>query len=114
MFKHYLSYNLALSFHRSCLAVGVAQPTIKHRLMRSSEAMINHFAKSLYTRDGKEESKNFFVSLTCLRDCKDTLDEAKITWGKELDSQYSVLSARLEQLCLNASAAEKGQLRMFG
>src|SRR2546423_1142916 len=113
MFKNYLSYSLALSFHQSCLSNNQIEPKFKERLMRSSETMIHHFAAAVHTQDPVEESKNLFVTLVCLRDCKETLDEAGILVG-DLPLQFQVLHARLEEICLKAALSEDGQLRMLG
>ena len=113
MFKNYLTYNLALSFHRSCLVLEITSAKIKERLMRSSETMIHQFAAFVHTRDPKDESKYLFVSLQCLRDCKESLDEAGVRANPIL-LQYEVLHARTEQLLLKASEKEQGQLRMLG
>lgn len=113
MFKNYLTYNQALSFHRSCSELH-ASPQVRGRLIRSSETMIQHFAKSIYTKDSKEESKCLFVALQNLRDCKETFDQNHV-WTDALKTQYEWLHERLEALCGKAAdQAESGQLRMFG
>lgn len=112
MFKNYLSYQLALSFDRECRMLEVPAPLL-NRLMKSSADMVRHFAASLHTQDGKERSKGLFLALICLRDCNETLVENGIN-RFELRGRYEVLHGRLEQLCLAASEAEAGQLRMFG
>jgi hypothetical protein len=116
MFKNYLTYNLALSFHRSCMSLEVSIPTIKERLMRSSETMIHHFARSIHapsTPEGeKARGKDYFVAMQCLQDCHETLKEAEVE-DSELGKQYEVLYGRLEQLCLDAASEKNGQIRML-
>ncbi len=112
MFKNYLSYQLALSFDRECRSLPL-EPGPMHRLLKSSADMVRHFAQALHTSDGQDRSKNLFVALICLRDCRETLDEQKID-AFEILGRYQVLHGRLEQLCLDAAGAEDGQLRMFG
>lgn len=116
MFKNYLTYNFALSFHRSCCAMDVtteAPQSVKDRLLRSSETMIHHFSRAIYTRDNKEESKCLFVALVALKDCLEIMNENKLE-VRDLRSQYQVLEARLEQLAEKACAVENGQMRMLG
>ncbi|OFZ21618.1 MAG: hypothetical protein A2X94_00330 [Bdellovibrionales bacterium GWB1_55_8] len=113
MFKNYLTYQLALSFHRSCLIMDIPENAIKNRLMRSSEEMIRHFSQAVRASDAKDESKNLFVSLICLRDCREILEEAHLQ-PRQVLSQYETLHGRMEQLVLRASEQESGQLRMLG
>ena len=113
MFKHYLTYTLAQSFHRSCCAMEL-QTLQKERLLRSSETMIDHFAKAIHTQDRKEESRFLAVTLLALRDCKESLDEWAVPVQHELRSQFATLHGRMEQLVLKAAAEEGGQLRMLG
>jgi hypothetical protein len=113
MFKHYLTYTLAQSFHRSCCSLEL--PAIqKERLLRSSEILIDHFAKAIHSQDKKEESRFLAVTLLALRDCKESLDEWKIPLNHELRSQFTTLHGRMEQLVLKAAEEEGGQLRMLG
>ena len=113
MFKNYLTYNLALSFHRSCLILAGLSTGSKDRLMQSSETMIHHFARAIHTIDVQEEAKNLYVTLTCLRDCKETLDFEEVS-AEGLHLQFQVLQARLEQLCLAVADKNHGQTRMLG
>ena len=126
MFKNFLTYNLALSFHRSCCTIDlpihkrqsgqtVVSPVtlLKERLLRSSETMINQFARAVHAPDAKEESKFLAVTLFCLRDCKETLDEAGVS-EHEIVDQFRVLHGRMEQICERACESEGGQFRLFG
>jgi len=113
MFKNYLTYNLALSFHRTCLTLESVPNQTKERLMRSSETMIHHFARAVHSQNSKDEAKYLYVTLTCLRDCKETLEEAKLH-PVALFLQYEVLHGRLQQICLKLADKEQGQLRMLG
>ena len=117
MFRNYLTYNIGLSFQRSCQTL--AQRTDLSGLIgltQSAGTFINHFARSIYTRDKKEESRLLFVALLALRDCKDILIQAKATPEDHaaIWAQYELLHARMEQICLKASEGEDGQYRMLG
>jgi hypothetical protein len=104
---------MALSFHRSCLALKEIPSPIKARLMQSCETMIERFARSIHATDPKESATQLYVSLINLRDCREILDEAHIA-DENVDALYDVVHQRLERLCLNAAEGEKGQLRAFG
>jgi hypothetical protein len=116
MFKNYLTYQIALSFERACsVATQGWNERSRESLMTSVKSMVHHFARSIHTQDRKEESKHLFVTLICLRDCRETLDA--VGWlakDAALESQYQVLHQRLEQLCEKACKAEGGQFRMLG
>jgi hypothetical protein len=118
MFKNYLTYTLAQSFHRSCscLQVPLEMPTTiaKERLLRSAENLVHHFARAVHTKDNKEESMFLAVALICLRDCKESIDEAKLPLQNEIYNQFKLLHGRMEQLCLDSAKSEGGQLRMLG
>ena len=116
MFRNGLSYGFAQAFHRSCLIVPLPGEAQRHRLLRSAELMLQHFSRALRTQDIKERSRCLFVSLQCARDCAEILDEAGVAKdGPSIRSEYYVLHARLEKLCLDAaSVGEGGQLRMLG
>ena len=118
MFKNYLTYTLALSFHRSCCALETPNHLKNHetkeRLLRSSEGLIHHFARSVHTPDKKEESRFLAVSLFCIRDCKEILEENKLDPTHQIFGQFLLLHGRLEQLCEEATATEGGQFRLFG
>lgn len=118
MFKNYLTYTLAQSFHRSCACLRVPteipSTVSKERILRSAENVVHQFARAVHTKDPKEESRFLAVALICLRDCKESLDEAKLAPQSELYDQYKLLHGRLEQLCLQAAEGEGGQLRMLG
>jgi hypothetical protein len=113
MFKNYLTYNLVLSFHRSCLVLELPSTKLKERLMKSSEQMIHQFTSSLHAKDSKDEARFLFSTLISLRDCLESLREAGTIFS-ELESQFVVIQARLEQLCLKAATKENGQTRMLG
>lgn len=121
MFKNYLSYSLALSYHRSCGAVEARSeipPALatrqKNRLLRSTETMIHHFALAVHTQDRKEESRYLAVALLCLRDSEECFTQWGLPENHELRAQYKTLHGRLEQLVMKAAAEENGQLRMLG
>ena len=121
MFKHFLTYTLALAFHRSCCALdfppGIPEALAKRqkdRLLRSSETLIHHFARAVHTQDIKEESRFLAVALLSLRDCRESFDEAGIAVQHEVRAQYRTLHGRLEQLVEKAASTEGGQLRMLG
>ena len=112
MFRNYLTYNFGLNFHRSCVIVDL--PAIaRERLLRSSESVVHHLARAIQTSDPKEELRQLCVALLCLRDCRETLLEYAIR-SRDLEARQEVLQDRLERLCLKASAAEGGQLALFG
>lgn len=113
MFKNYLSYTLALSFHRACCALDMA-PKQKDRVLRSSETVIHHFALAVHTKDQKDEARYLATALIALRDCRESFDEFGLAPQHELRSQFVTLEGRLEQLVLKAADKEGGQLRMLG
>lgn len=112
MFKYYLTYQFAVGFHRACGSLPL-EHVKKERLLRSAETLIHQFATAIRTTDPKDELKHLCVALICVRDCKETLDEAGIQ-SQEVFSKYEVLHQRLEQICMKASECEGGQLRMLG
>jgi hypothetical protein len=118
MFKNYLTYTLAQSFHRSCACLRIPHEipnaTAKERLLRSAENLVHNFARAVHTQDNKEESRFLAVALICLRDCKESLDESKLPAQNEIYNQYTLLHGRMEQLCLQAAQCEGGQMRMLG
>ena len=112
MFRNFVTFSFAQNFQLSCRNLEL--PTLKkERLLRSADCMLEHFSKSVQTSDRKVEMAALFVALTCLRDCKEVLDEASDV-PEEVRSQFEFLHPRLEQLCLDRADGEKGQLRMFG
>ncbi|MCM2324242.1 MAG: hypothetical protein NDJ90_13375 [Oligoflexia bacterium] len=113
MFKNYLTYQLASGFDRTCCAFDLAFPE-KKELMRCSRAMLLHLDLSLRATSAADKSKNLFVALTYLRDCKGVLESTGGPIPFELTGAYEVLHARLEQLCWDASGNEGGQTRMLG
>lgn len=112
MFRNFVTYSFAQNFHFACRELELAAP-VKDRLLRSADCMLEHFSKSVRVSDRKQELAALFVTLTCLRDCRDTLEETGSLNGALL-GRYEYLHARLEQLCLDRAANENGQLRMFG
>lgn len=112
MFKNYLTYSFTIRFQKSCRLLHI--PAHFHqRLLASAEQLVQSFTKSVHTTDRKDELRHLCVALMSLRDCKEVLDQ---TGAKNFDIEieYSLLHARLEQLCLKASEEENGQFRMFG
>jgi hypothetical protein len=115
MHRHYLSYQLALSFHRSVACLADPDPVRKHELLRSAETLIHEFALSIRSRDSKQARAKLLVTLLAARDCGETLIRLPSLEGvDDLKRQWGVLHDRLEGLCLEASEAEHGQLRMLG
>lgn len=116
MFKNYLTYQFSVGFHRSCGFI-TAPHEKKERLMKSAATHLLQFSLAVRASDAKEELKFLCVALIALRDCKETLDELtalKTVFPDGFIAQYEVLHARMEQLCLKASEANGGQLRMLG
>lgn len=113
MFKNYLTYQFALSFHQLCLIADVAEAPRKNRLLRSAEQMIQSFTRSLHAKRADDEGRHFFSALTNLRECRDELAECGLLFG-EIESKYKIIHDRLEKLCEKAAAAEGGQYRMLG
>lgn len=116
MFKNYLTYNFALSFDRACRQSQTISDEVKTRLIESSEKFINHFSKSLYEEERKNESKYLFVALLCLRDCRQILRDASVE-PKEILTVYEIVHQRVEQLCSetwDSLNREMGQPRKFG
>lgn len=113
MFKNYLTYQFALSFHQLCLIANIREVSKKNLLLRSAEQMIQSFTKSLHTNKPAEEGKHFFSALLNLRECRDELVSANLFLG-ELETKYHIIHERLEKLCEKAAMAEGGQYRMFG
>ena len=114
MFRNYLSYQMALSFHRGCLTETIPEAPIRHRLLRSTETLIHQFSLAVRVSDRKAEARHLVAALYALRDCHEILDEAAVE-APELRRQWGVLHARMERLCEDAAGrAEGGQLRMLG
>ena len=98
MFKNYLTYSFVVGFQRGCRAIPVPLPFLD-RVTRSTSRMVDQFAKSVEATSTQDELKHVAVTLICLRDTKELLQEAVI-WSSELESQFIVLKKRLEQLCM--------------
>ncbi len=113
MFKNYLTYQFALSFHQLCLVADIVDIPKKSRLLRSAEQMIQSFTKSLHAKTKQDEGMHLFSCLINLRECHESLEDSGLFMG-ELQSKFQILSSRLEKLCEAASEAENGQLRMLG
>lgn len=113
MFKNYLTYQFALSFHQLCLLADVAEAPAKNRVLRSAEQMIQSFTRSLHAKKPDEEGRHFFSSLLNLRECRDELVEVGLFMG-EIQTKYQIIHDRLEKLCEKAAASEGGQYRMLG
>ena len=104
MFKHHLTYQLALGFDRNT-RVALIDPAVRENLIQSSEKMLDHLARSFSTLDPVEESKNIVVALMCLRDCHNILVKAGLEVSN-LKSKYEMLERRLETLCLKVLQPE--------
>lgn len=113
MFKNYLTYQFALSFHQLCLVSDIVDTNRKSRLLRSAEQMIQSFTKSLHANTPQDEGLHYFSTLMNLRECAESLEEAGLLFG-EIRTKYQILHERLEKLCESASASEHGQIRMLG
>lgn len=115
MFKHYLTYQFALRFEATCRTASPDIPIpLQSELLRCARAMLDHFSRALQATDPKEISRCMFVSLTYLRDCRETLAQAGLAPSEEFQSSFDVLQARLERICLEVCKSEGGQLRMLG
>ena len=112
MFKHYLSYQLVLSFEQCCRGLEL-EPAVKGELLASCRKTVVHFSTALQTGDDRERLRSFCVALLCLRDCKEVLDRAGVTTF-DVRGRWEVIHARMEHLCLEASEAEGGQLQLIG
>jgi hypothetical protein len=112
MFKNYLSYQFALSFHQACMMLE-APPSLHQELTTRSGQVVDRFVMALRTTDAKERLKHLCVALLQLRDCRDFLHQSRIP-PKDALGKWEVLHARLERLALDAADAEGGQLRLFG
>jgi hypothetical protein len=112
MFKHYLTYQFALSFERGCRSLELPTPE-KNELLRCSRNLAHFFNQGVQAKEPPEACKAWFVSLTYLRDCQEILERAS-AWSADLRTVYPILEARLERLCTEAAAGESGQLRMLG
>lgn len=116
MFKNYLSYEFALNFDRNCSTLELPEPE-KNELLRCSRQMVQYFTRALYAKNDSDRCRHLFVALTYLRDCKEVLDHLRNTAGlkpEEALRYYAIVHERLEQLCLDASDSEQGQIRMLG
>ena len=113
MFKNYLTYQFALSFHQLCLVADMVDVPRKHRLLRSAEQMTQSFTRSLHAKSDVEEGRHFFSCLLNLREAKESLEESGLFFG-EIESKYRILHERLEKLSEKAAKADDGQLVMLG
>jgi hypothetical protein len=113
MFKNYLTYQFALSFHQLCLVADMVDVPKKHRLVRSAEQMTQSFTRSLHSKSEVEEGRHFFSCLLNLREAKEFLEESGLFFG-EIESKYRILHDRLEKLTEKSAKAEDGQMVMLG
>lgn len=123
MHRYYLSYQMALSFHRGVACLPDSDEPRKHRLLRSAETLIHEFALAIRTSDRKLAAAKFCVALLAARDCEEMLRvrlaELPLEAHHEgalpdLLRQWGVLHQRLEGICLETADQEQGQLRMLG
>lgn len=113
MFKNYLTYQFALSFHQLCLLSDVAEAPAKNRVLRSAEQMIQSFTRSLHAKKPEDEGRHFFSALLNLRECHDELVDVGLFFG-EIQTKYQIIHDRLEKLCEKSAISEGGQYRMLG
>ena len=113
MFKHYLTYQFALTFHQLCLLSAVSNANQKSRLIRSAEQMIHSMTLALHAPHKKREASHWFSALVNLRDCKDILVDA-LQFEGEIKTKLEILNDRFEKICENLAKAEDGQYRMLG
>ena len=123
MHRYYLSYQMALSFHRGVACLPDSDGPRKHGLLRSAETLIHEFALAIRTSDRKLSAAKFCVALLAARDCEEILRArieelpAENRFEGELPDllrQWGVLHQRLEGICLETADQERGQLRMLG
>ena len=112
MFRNYLTYQFAVGFDRDCALLALPANT-QMDLKRCSQCMITHLHRALAAPDGKDRSKDLFVALTYLKDCKEILDAAGVRENGIL-SRHDVLEGRLARMIESAAVDERGQLRMLG
>jgi hypothetical protein len=113
MYKNYLTYQFALSFHQLCLVADVAEAPAKYRLLRSAEQMIQSFTRSLHAKKLADEGRHYFAALLNLREAREELERCGLYFG-ELQAKYEIIHERLEKLCEKCAKAEGGQFRMLG
>ena len=101
MIRNYLTYSFAQNFQRGCSILNLA-PTVKERLLRSAEQMVEHFAISVQSEDRGKELRLLGMSFAKLQECKETLDQAK-AWTYDLKGVFIVLDGRMRQLCRDAT-----------
>src|SRR4051812_34492139 len=94
MFKHYLTYQFALSFHQLCLVADIREAPKKNRLLRSAEQMIQAFTKSLHAKSRQDEGLQLVTTTLNLRDCAEILEETGLFAG-ELRTKYEILHQRM-------------------
>jgi len=112
MFKHYLTYQMAVNLERSCAWLEVDRKT-QHEVMRQARAFLNHLNQSLRTTDALTRSRLLATALYQLRDCRETVlasGAQPLDWMR----MWETVHARAERLLEQAANAEKGQLRLFG
>ena len=113
MFKHYLTYQFALTLHQLCLLTTLADTSKKSRLIRSAEQMIHAMTLALHAPVASREGAHWFAALVNLRDCKDILEECDALDG-EIETKIQILNDRFEKLCEGVAATTDGQYKMLG
>ena len=112
MFKHYLTFQMAVNFERSCAWLEVDRKAL-HEVMRQARAFLNHFNSSLRVSKPAERSLHLTTALYQLRDCR----EVVLATGQLPDGwlrTWETLHSRVEKILEEAAESEKGQLRLFG
>lgn len=99
MFRNYLTYQFALSFHQLCLIYD-AHDRNKNAILVSSEKMIQAFTKSLHATTREEEISLYEETLKCLEETKHMVDKNAPMSGEML-SKYEIVSSRLGMLVIN-------------
>jgi hypothetical protein len=111
MFKNYLTYQMAVTLERNCGLAEMSQPTRQEALACCS-AIVNQLGIAQRSQDEKLRAKSFFVSLSYLEDLQGILKDAAVD-SFEIRGPFKVLQRRLEQLFVESSNQENGQLRML-
>lgn len=112
MFKHYLTYQFAENFDRTCCSLELP-PKEKSELIRCSRQMLSFFSQAIRAQKKKDQGRWLYVALTYLRDCKDGADQARVE-SPEFESAFFVLQERLERMLSEVARTEGDQFRMLG
>ncbi|HUP56500.1 MAG TPA: hypothetical protein VM598_03540 [Bdellovibrionota bacterium] len=109
MFTHYLTYSFALNFQRECFLLQLPENR-KKSLLESADRMVRQLADAVKESpvDQETRAKALLVSVLCLRDCRQVLEQEGGTLG-DLKGPYEVLHGRLERLCSDAHEALERQ-----